>query len=140
MVLSKHILPQIGIRGKVETGMSNSIIVCGFSLALSDLFERLGQKRNVKIHFFKNLEQFLKSEGISGRILFYDVSSDTSEKASVLNEVKTRFPGIYIVPVTDSIGKDKLEWAIRRGAADFIEKPCSPDDVENILDILERDC
>ena len=54
--------------------------------------------------------------------------------------VKTRFPGIYIVPVTDSIGKDKLEWAIRRGAADFIEKPCSPDDVENILDILERDC
>lgn len=140
--LSRLILPPIGTRGKAEYIMTSSILVCGISPALSGIIERLGEKRNIKVYFFKDFEQLLKSGGmsISGGILFYDVISDNSENASVLNEVKTIFPGIRIVPVSDSTGKDKLEWAIRRGAVDFIEKPCTPDEIENILDLLERDC
>ena len=94
----------------------------------------------LKSIFLKIWSSFSKVREYPGESCFMMFHRTPLKKASVLNEVKTRFPGIYIVPVTDSIGKDKLEWAIRRGAADFIEKPCSPDDVENILDILERDC
>lgn len=120
--------------------MTNSILVCGISPALSEFFEHLEKKRNIRVCFFKDFEHLINSREISGKVLFYDVLSDNSARASVLNKVKTRFPGIKIVPISDSLGRDKVEWAIRRGAVDFLEKPCSRDEIENILDLLERDC
>lgn len=106
---------------------------------LLDVFLQLGADKNIKVSVFDDLEQIISSGCTDARILFYDVTVDNSDKASVLTEIKRKIPGIKIIPVCDALGKDRLTWALKRGAINFLEKPCSLKEIESLINSLETD-
>jgi two-component system, OmpR family, alkaline phosphatase synthesis response regulator PhoP len=82
--------------------------------------------------------QKLRSESFG--LVFLDLKMPGMDGMEVLNKIKKGWPKIRVIIITAHGTIESAVEAMKLGAADFIQKPFSPDDIRELAkSVLERD-
>lgn len=121
------------------------VCCCGFSPVFQGLCNHVCKENNLDISFYKSLEDILadKKNCISENsnfkqpdLLLFDVeSTGENSDSKIITTLRTAFPNAFVVPAVDSRFVDFTKQALLRGAAGFLEKPCTKDSILQIIQI-----
>ena len=118
---------------------------CGFSPVFQGLCNHICKENNLEVSFYKSVEDIISAKENSvldkanfkePDLLLFDIdSSDDTPDAKIVTSLRTSFPKAFVVPSVDSRFVDFTKQALLRGAAGFLEKPCTKDSILQIIQI-----
>ncbi len=76
-------------------------------------------------------KQLIKAEKID--LVFLDIILPDKNGLDFLQEIKTDFPETEVIIMTAEGNKENVLLALRKGAADFLEKPLLPESIRNSI-------
>ena len=116
--------------------MSTSVLVCDDSkLARRQLARSLPDDWDIKIEFAENgvhcIEQI---KVLQPEILFLDLNMPEMDGYEVLQAIQEQGLHVLTVVVSGDIQPNAHQRVLELGAIDFIQKPCSPEKLANIIE------
>jgi two-component system, NtrC family, response regulator AlgB len=83
-------------------------------------------------------EALRRMEAEAFQVILLDLKLQQESGMDLLGEILRRDPGVSVVMVTAYASIETAVEAMRRGAYDFLAKPCTPDQVRQVLNRIAR--
>lgn len=115
--------------------MSTQVLICDDStVARKQLARALPEEWDVEVTFAKHGQEGIDAlNGGKGEILFLDLNMPVKDGYEVLSEIKECNIDVMTIVVSGDIQEDARQRVLNLGAMEFIKKPVSSEDIEEIL-------